>query len=254
MSLPEMPLAALRGGTIFLFALAGIMIAMHTLLVGEASRRASFGPRARITAPLLTAAFLALWFAVAVVVADQTNFPVADHSWLLPIALTTLIVPLALAAGALALSPAVRAMNAAMPPSWLIRVQLYRLAGFIFLFPFLAYGAVPAAFAVTAAVGDMLTGALAFPVARLVERRGAAALPWARAWNALGILDLVVVPIVAVLTGARVITQYPIGTIALFIGPPLGILTHIYSLRNLGVAGTDTERMAAPRMTRAQHA
>jgi hypothetical protein len=32
-----------------------------------------------------------------------------------------------------------------------------------------------------------------------------------------------------------VLALYPISLVPLFIGPPLGILTHIYSLRNLQV-------------------
>ncbi|HKO16153.1 MAG TPA: hypothetical protein VJU87_07935 [Gemmatimonadaceae bacterium] len=249
-----MPPAAARGATIVLFVLAAFMIAMHSLLLGLAAQRTSLGARARVAAPALTAAFLAAWFAVADVVADQTNFPLTQTGGLLPLSLTVLLVPLVIAVAALFASRTMRTINAAMPSTWLIRLQTYRLAGFIFLFPFLAYGIVPAAFAVTAAVGDMLTGALAIPVARLVDRRGAAAFGWARAWNALGILDLVVVPTVAVLTGARVIGHYPIGTIALFIGPPLGILTHIYSLRNLAASASSAARVRPLAVGSVQHA
>lgn len=235
MSAPLMPPLAARGATIVLFTLAVIMTALHTLLLGLAAQRTSLGARARMTVPALAAVYLGAWFALADVMADHANFPLAHAQWTLPLSLAVLLVPLVIAAGALFTWDAMREINAAMPPTWLIRLQTYRLAGFIFLV-FLAYGIVPAPFAITAAVGDVLTGALAIPVARLVERRGAAAYGWARAWNALGILDLIVVPTVALLTGARVIAHYPIGTIALFIGPPLGILTHIYSLRNLGVS------------------
>jgi hypothetical protein len=250
-----LPTDVARGATIFLFSLAVFMIAMHTLLLGLAAQRTSIEAPARIVVPGMAAAFLAAWFAVAVAMADQTNFPLAHAETALRLSLAILLVPLAVAVSALFGSKAVRTINAAMPPAWLIRLQAYRMAGFIFLFPFLAYGEVPASFAVTAAVGDILTGVLALPVAALVERRGNAAYGWARAWNALGILDLVVVPTVGVLSGARVITHYPLGAVALFIGPPLGILTHIYSLRNLAASATRREPTSrALPVGRAQHA
>jgi hypothetical protein len=236
MSVDTMFLVAARGATAFLVTLAVFMTVMHTLLLTLAAQRSKLPDRARLATPLFAAAFLASWFASAIVLADQTNFPLREPERMLRLSLALILVPLAIAATALFASETVRTVNAAMPASWLIRLQTYRLAGFIFLFPFLAYGAIPAAFAITAAVGDILTGALALPVARLVERRGASALGWARAWNALGILDLIIVPTVGVLSGARVLTHYPIGAIALFVGPPLGILTHIYSLRNLAAA------------------
>lgn len=50
------------------------------------------------------------------------------------------------------------------------------------------------------------------------------------------ILDLVVAPADALLSHARVIGIFPLSLVPLFIGPPMGILMHVYSLRNL--AGT----------------
>lgn len=250
---PLMPTAAARGSTLFLLTLGAFMTAMHTVLIAGAAQRAPLGARARLAAPAITAAFLGAWFAVADVVADQTNFPLAEASRLLPLALLVVLAPLAAAVGALHASRTMRAINAAMPATWLIRLQLYRLAGVVFLL-FLAVHAVPAPFAITAAVGDMLTGALALPVAGLVERRGEAAFGWARAWNVLGILDLVVVPTVALLSGARVITHYPLGTIALFIGPPLGIVTHLYSLRNLSASRERAPSARAVGVGRVRHA
>lgn len=59
------------------------------------------------------------------------------------------------------ISKTVRTVNRAMPPAWLIWVQTYRMAGLMFLYPFLYYGVVPAGFAVPAGVGDFLTVAVA---------------------------------------------------------------------------------------------
>jgi hypothetical protein len=56
-----------------------------------------------------------------------------------------------------------------------------------------------------------------------------------------GTLDLIVAPATALYFQARVLNIYPLDLVPLFLGPPLGILTHILSLRNLTVT-----RSAAP--------
>src|SRR6266540_3466143 len=53
----------------------------------------------------------------------------------------------------------------------IIWLQTYRMAGLMFLFPFLYYGIVPAAFAIPAGLGDFVTGALAPLVALAVARQ-----------------------------------------------------------------------------------
>ncbi len=128
------------------------------------------------------------------------------------------------------------ALNEAMPPSWLIGVQTYRVAGLLFLYPFLYYRVIPASFALPAAIGDFLTGLLAPAVAWAVARRRPGAFVWAVAWNIFGLVDLIVAPTAAFLSHARVITIYPLALVPLFIGPPLGILTHVFSMRNLAFA------------------
>jgi hypothetical protein len=107
------------------------------------------------------------------------------------------------------------------------------MAGFLFLFPFLAYGVLPAAFAVPAAVGDMITGALALPVGSAVARGRPHAAKWAVAWNLFGIADLIVAPASAIASHANVLGHFPLSLVPLFLGPPLGILVHVFSLRNL---------------------
>ena len=49
-------------------------------------------------------------------------------------------------------------------------------------------------------------------------------------------------PIAALLSGAKIIDLYPLVLVPLFTGPRLGILTHIYSLRNLALATRHTNR------------
>jgi len=58
---------------------------------------------------------------------------------------------------------------------------------------------------------------------------------WAVVWNLFGILDLIDATATALAFQAPVLGIYPIALVPLFLGPPLGILTHILSLRNLAV-------------------
>jgi len=141
--------------------------------------------------------------------------------------------PVLLAALLTFTTPALRALNDATAPATLIRVQSYRMAGLLFLYPFLAYGLLPAGFALPAALGDFTTGLLAPFVARMVAERRPHATAWAIAWNAFGILDLLVAPLSAVLSHAQVLAIHPLLLVPLFVGPPLGILTHLLSLRTL---------------------
>ena len=148
------------------------------------------------------------------------------------------LIPFLIAVIALFASRAMRAINAATPSAWLIGIQTYRVAGIMFVFPFLTYGIIPAGFAWPAGVGDALTGILAPVVALLVARNRPHARQWAVAWNLFGTLDLIVAPATALYFQAQVLGIYPISLVPLFLGPPLGILTHILSLRNLAVAKT----------------
>jgi hypothetical protein len=110
----------------------------------------------------------------------------------------------------------------------------------MFIYPFLAYGLIPSGFAWPAGVGDALTGVFAPIVALMLARNRPHALKWAVAWNLFGILDLIVAPATALYFQAHVLNIYPINLVPLFLGPPLGILTHIFSLRNLAVAQSNT--------------
>src|SRR5262245_21177186 len=117
-----MPLELTRAFTLLLVALASFMTAAHALLFGLAAQRTKLGTRARVAAPLVAAAFLGLWLGVAFTLADQTNFPLAQPSSALPISLAVLLLPMAIAVAALYGSRTLAELNAAMPPTWLIRM------------------------------------------------------------------------------------------------------------------------------------
>jgi hypothetical protein len=178
-----------------------------------------------------------------------------------------LVVPsvvLAVALGlALSFTPAVRALVAEVPTHWLVAIQTYRVAGGLFIYPYLAAGELTPGFALTAGVGDVLTG-LAAPlvaaplvaaplvaaplvaaplvaaplVAARLGRRGAGARGAFLAWSAFGVLDLAVAVAAAAAFGfgaPGVRPGFPITTIPLFFGPPFSILLHALTLRRFAL-------------------
>jgi hypothetical protein len=151
----------------------------------------------------------------------------------LPLVLAVGLGPMLLGVAAVWSSRTLRALNTAMPAHWLVRAQTYRALGVMFLYPFAFYGVLPAGFALPAAIGDFITGAAAPFVASALVRRRRGAWALAVAWNLFGIADLIVAPASAVLSQARVVELWPLNLVPLFIGPPMGILVHILSLRNL---------------------
>ena len=233
MSTVLLPAIFQRSSAFVIFAFGLYLVVAHTVLMALAAQRGSLQPRARSLAPWLVGGYLAIWLAAALVTGDGSNFPLARPELRRPLSLVVGFGPMLLAVALLGASKTLRELNASMRPEWLIWVQTYRMAGLMFLFPFLYFGLVPAAFAVPAAVGDFLTGLAAPFVGSAVARRRPGALAWGTAWNLFGIADLIVAPTAAIISGARVISLYPLALVPLFIGPPLGILTHIYSLRNL---------------------
>jgi hypothetical protein len=238
-ALLSLPVSLHRTTAFVIVALAIFIVAAHTAIAAMVAQRTALSPRAKIVIPFLIAAFLASWLAIATIVADGSNFSVAPESRRLASGLAALI-PFVIAVTALFASRSIRVINAATPKAWFIAIQTYRAAGIMFVFPFLTYGIVPAGFAWPAGVGDALTGIFAPVVALMVARNQPHAFKWAVAWNIFGTLDLIVAPATALFFQARVLNIYPLALVPLFLGPPIGILTHIYSLRNLATANSST--------------
>ncbi len=236
-----LPPALQRGTALLILALGGFMLMALPLLTSLAAQRSRLDPRARALAPWLVGGYLAVWLAAALVTGDGANFPLGQPPLRRLLTLLVGFGPMVLAVVLLFSSRSLRALNAAMRPEWLVRVQAYRMGGLMFLFPFLAFGLVPAGFAVPATVGDFLTGLAAPFVGAALARRLPGARAWATAWNVFGILDLVVAPAAAVLSGAQVLSMYPLVVVPLFLGPPIGILSHVWSLRNLSVTSRSAE-------------
>jgi hypothetical protein len=234
---------------ILLVGLGTIMIALHFGILLLAAQRTSLTPGARLIAPLMTVILLALWFGWANRWAlDRAAAPPSASAW--PLAavpvLLAMIVPIAVGVLALRMSRSLRLINSATPPEWLIAVQTYRMAGIIFIWPFLTNGTLPAGFALPAGIGDFLTGIAAPFVALAVAQGRPGARRRAMMWNWFGILDLIVAPTAAVLTQANIASIYPLALVPLFLGPPIGILTHICSLRSLSASSAPAEARLDP--------
>lgn len=227
------PPALRRLAALVVFAESAFLIAWHCWTVARAASRTDMGERAQARLTTLVGVFLATWLAVALILGDSPNFPL-EHEELRQL-FSGLVALVPLVAGVIWFfaSRTGAAVNAATSPASLIAVQSYRVAGALFVFPYLAYGALPRAFALSAGIGDMLTGLFAPMVALLVLRNTRGAYGIAIAWNIFGILDLLVAPMSAIFSGAQILRMFPLSLVPLFVGPPLGTLTHIYSLRNL---------------------
>src|SRR6266704_2295655 len=96
--------------------------------------------------------------------------------------------PYQLARHSASLSASVRALLLEMPMPFLIGLNVWRIGGGFFLL-LAAEGRLAGPFPYSAGWGDIITGALALPVAWLALRGQGKALVWG--WNAFGMLDLV---------------------------------------------------------------
>src|SRR5262245_48428792 len=233
----SLPACLNRSTAFVVFTLGILMVAAHTGIAAIVGQRTSLSPKTKTIVPFIVGAFLASWFAVAILVGDGANFPISVESRRAVSGLVALI-PFVIAVIALFASKTLRAINTATPNAWLIAIQTYRIAGIMFVWPFLTYGILPAGFAYPAGIGDALTGIFAPIVALMVAQNRPNALKWAVAWNLFGTLDLIVAPATALIFQARVLTIYPLALVPLFLAPPLVLLTHILSFRNLAVTRT----------------
>lgn len=138
-----------------------------------------------------------------------------------------------------------RAVARAVPQSWLVGIQCYRVVGVIFLV-LMAGRVLPPHFAYPAGVGDLVVGLPALPVAYFYARHPGRATVAAWAVNLLGFLDFVVAlgigtnllqgPAEAIFGGSSgttsVLPFFPLGLIPTVL-IPLGFVVHLHSITNL---------------------
>lgn len=140
----------------------------------------------------------------------------------------------------------------AIPTSWLIALQVYRIFGAAFLVQW-ARGLAPGAFALPAGVGDVMVGLAALVFALGAGPSGKITRTRAYAWNAFGILDLVVALTMGFLSAPGPLQLfgfdvpnrlgYPLVMIPAF-AVPLSLILHGVSLWQLHRRANQTLRIA----------
>jgi hypothetical protein len=130
-----------------------------------------------------------LWFAVAWSAAINGVFRAGASP--LPLLLLAIFLPVIIGAPLLLWSKRVGQVLDAMPATWLVALQLYRILGSVFLAAGLR-GLLPGVFALPAGIGDVLTGLFAVPAAIAVATGTAQGRRAAIAWNIFGLADFAV--------------------------------------------------------------
>ena len=164
---------------------------------------------------------------------------------LLPLAI---FLPVIIGTPILLMSKRIGQVLDAMPASWLIALQVYRVLGSVFLIGW-ARDVVPGIFALPAGIGDVTTGLLAVPVAIGLAAGTREARKAAIAWNVFGLLDFTVAVLIGLMispgplqlivpsiSNATTGGLYPNVMIPAF-AVPSSILLHALSLRQLRRGG-----------------
>ena len=184
-----------------------VRIVVHVLLLGGAwagLTRMSLTPAERTKTWLAIAIPLTLWHAGAwLIVTKGLLRPGVVSIPLLPL---LLFVPTSIAIVLLWRSRLIGVLLDAMPASWLIGLQFYRVVGATFLVGWVA-GTLPGAFALPAGIGDVTTALMALPVAVALASGREGSVRAALLWNMFGIADLVLAIVLGALTSPGPLQQ-----------------------------------------------
>jgi hypothetical protein len=182
-----------------------------------------------------------LWFAVAWSAAINGVFRTGVSP--LPLLPLAIFLPVIVGAPLLLLSKRVGQVLDAMPVTWLVAVQLYRVFGAVWLVGGMQ-GTLPGVFGFPAGIGDVLTGLFAVPAAITAATGTAQGRRTAIAWNIFGLADFAVAITLGLITSpgsfqlivpnAQSIGAgaYPNVLTPAFVVPS-SILVHALSLRQL---------------------
>ena len=181
---------------------------------------------------------LAAWAVLACGLALRGAFTQSDATTAPPLGIYLLVVFAGLAA-TLAGFPSLRSLLSNQKN--LIRLNVWRLVGFVFLL-LMAAGQMPALWALPAGIGDILIGITAFWVARQLDSPGGRQR--AVVFNLLGLADLIVAVGLGMATSpgpaqlfhttptSELATRFPLALVPGFL-VPLAFMIHIVSLWQL---------------------
>ena len=219
-------------------------LAIHIAIVlglWLALERTELAPRRRLGVWLAVVVPYTLWLAVIWSAAINGAFRPGNST--LPLVPLAIFLPVVVGVPILLRSKRIGEVLDAMPTSWLVGLQVYRILGGIFLVGW-ARGVIPGLFALPAGIGDVTTGLLALPVAYLLASRNGDALRSAIAWNVFGLVDFTVAVGIGLATAPgpfqRIVPSIPNTGVGLYptvlipaFAVPSSILLHVLSLRQL---------------------
>jgi hypothetical protein len=186
-----------------------------------------------------------LWFAVAWSAAINGAFRTGASP--LPVLPLAIFLPVIVGVPLLLLSKRVAQVLDAIPVSWLIALQCYRLFGAVWLVGGLI-GTLPSEFGLPAGIGDVLTGLFAVPAAIAVATGTAQGRRAAIGWNIFGLADFAIAITLGLITSpgpfqliVPSVSSIGAGAYPNVLTPafvvPSSILLHVLSLRQLRRAG-----------------
>lgn len=205
--------------------------------------RADLTPRQRLTTWLAVMTPYTLWFAGVWSAAIHGVFSLDAAPPSLPLLPLAIVLPVLVGAPLLLLSKRIGQTLDAMPPVWLVALQVYRVFGVWALAAWL-HGALPGVFALPAGTGDLLTGLFAVPAAIALAGGTAAGRRTAIVWNLFGLADFAIAITLGLITSPgrfQLIVSstasigagaYP-GVLTPALVVPSSILLHLLSLRQL---------------------
>ncbi|MGY3236051.1 MULTISPECIES: MFS transporter [unclassified Bradyrhizobium] len=151
--------------------------------------RTSLTPKQRQASWLSIMIPFTLWATAAWTAAIDGAFRAGASS--LPLLPAAMLLPVIVGAPVLLMSKRIGQLLDAMPATWLIALQLYRIFGSQWLAYWLG-GSLPGLWALPAGTGDVLTGLFAIPAAIAVASGTAEGRRAAILWNVLGLADFAV--------------------------------------------------------------
>lgn len=203
--------------------------------------RTSLTPKQRQTTWLFIMIPFTLWATVAWTAAINGAFRAGASS--LPLLPAAILLPVIVGAPVLLSSKRIGQLLDAMPATWLIALQLYRVFGSQWLAYWLR-GLLPGLWALPAGTGDVLTGLFAVPAAIALASGTAEGRRAAILWNVFGLADFAVAITLGLIMSSGpfqlIIPQGPSMAVDSFpnvLTPafvvPSSILFHALSLRQL---------------------
>jgi len=182
-----------------------------------------------------------LWATIAWTAAINGAFRAGVSS--LPLLPAAILLPVIVGTPVLLVSKRVGQLLDAMPPTWLIALQLYRIFGSQWLAYWLR-GVLPGLFALPAGTGDVLTGLFAVPAALALATGTAEGRKAAILWNVFGLADFAVAITLGMIMSpgafqliipngpSMAVDTFP-NVLTLAFVVPSSILLHVLSLRQL---------------------